>query len=177
MAKIFGILMKIDQFCENIFQTPVFKLKSSHFVNFNICLETMDSQVFRDVNILGFWRQIVKLMLGNFLGILDKNGQNFGIFMKNESIFYQKIRNVPIRHILYAWCAHILFCLDFFLFPKNIVPQLSLECFPIHFGQKLMILTKNQKCLRTHGTPLIRNFFLETVARKPVGVGHTSGHW
>ena len=145
ITKIFGILMKIDQFCENIFQTPVFKLKSSHFVNFNICLETMDSQVFRDVNILEFWRQIVKLMLGNFLGILDKSGQNFGIFMKNESIFYQKIRNVPIRHILYAWCAHILFCLDFFLFPKNIVPQLSLECFPIKFGQQLTILTKKQK--------------------------------
>ena len=33
--------------------------------------------------------------VGNFLGILDKSGQNFGIFMKNEPIFYKKLEMSP----------------------------------------------------------------------------------
>ena len=107
MAEIFG---KIDQFCKNIFQTAIFKWKSSHFVNFNILwLETMDSQVFRNMKILGFWRQIVKLMLGNFLGILDKNGGKFWNFHEKWTTFLQKIRNVPHKtYIVYHVCAHTL---------------------------------------------------------------------
>ena len=33
--------------------------------------------------------------VGNFLGILDKSGQNFGIFMKNEPICYKKLEMSP----------------------------------------------------------------------------------
>ena len=41
-------------FAKKKFQRAVFKWKSSNFVNFDIWLENMDSQVFRDMNILQF---------------------------------------------------------------------------------------------------------------------------
>ena len=67
---------EIDDFDNKIFQTAVPMWKSSTFVNFDMGLETIDSNAFLAMKITDVWPKFKNQKVGQFFRIFGINSQN-----------------------------------------------------------------------------------------------------